>query len=364
MLFSIGQTRYEQLPTSAVASENPRGKASRLRLPRIGITLCLSTACVCLFIFASSFKRAPVYNALDHFQSLNDAPTVDNHYGLSPQRRAVATTLYSSNYAIATAVLAHSLRRANVTSRLLLIYIEGRISEEALCITRAAGWEPLPVPFIPPPHHGDGILEWYQDQYTKLNIWSLDQHGVDRLVYLDADTLVLRNIDELFDIPFNFAAVPDVFAPDDPRGFSLSFNAGVLALRPSSKILADMTKKIETANFPLEQAEQSFLNAYFASKRALLPYIYNAGIVIKRQSSDLWEELKREMKIMHFTNVKPFLQENQAAHRILSEGELEAAIDGASERKGLYSEEIEIWRETYRKMMRDKGDIISRCYAA
>ncbi|KAG9219421.1 hypothetical protein CCMSSC00406_0005315 [Pleurotus cornucopiae] len=361
MLFGIGQTRYEQLPTSVVSSENLRGKGSRLRLPRIGIALSLSTAFICLFIFVSSQKRSPVYNALDHFQSLNIAPTVDN--GTATRRRAVATTLYSSNYAIATAVLAHSLRRANVSSRLLLIYIEGRISEEALCISRAAGWEPLPVPFIPPPHHGNGILEWYQDQYTKLNIWGLDQHGVDRLVYLDADTLVFRNIDELFDIPFNFAAVPDVFAPDDPRGFSLSFNAGVLALRPSSKILADMTKKIETANFPLEQAEQSFLNAYFASKRALLPYIYNAGIVIKRQSSDLWEELKREMKIMHFTNVKPFLEENQAADKILSEVELEAAIHGACERKGLYSEEIESWRDAYRRMMRNKGDSISRCRA-
>lgn len=71
MLFSIGQTRYEQLPTSVVSSENPRGKGSRLRLPRIGIiALSISTACVCLFIFVSSLKSAPVYNALDHFQSL------------------------------------------------------------------------------------------------------------------------------------------------------------------------------------------------------------------------------------------------------------------------------------------------------
>jgi glycogenin glucosyltransferase len=49
----------------------------------------------------------------------------------------------------------------------------------------------------------------------------------ERVVYLDADTLVLDSIDDLFereigDAPGSFAAAPDVFPPD-------RFNAGMIA---------------------------------------------------------------------------------------------------------------------------------------
>lgn len=151
-------------------------------------------------------------------------------------RRAVVSSLYSDDFAIAVAVVGHSTRSVNVSARLLLPYLEKKVSEKALCIARATGWEPYPVPSVPPPHGGKGIHPRFGDQYTKLNIWKLDQMGIDSAVYLDADTLVRRNFEELFDNPFNFAAVPDVYGAGDPRGFSLTFNAGVLAYRPSSAV--------------------------------------------------------------------------------------------------------------------------------
>ncbi|KAJ8515755.1 hypothetical protein ONZ45_g6861 [Pleurotus djamor] len=153
----------------------------------------------------------------------------------------------------------------------------------------------------------------------------------------------------------------DVFAPDDPRGFSLSFNAGVLILQPSSHTLSDMLSKLETANYPLEQAEQSFLNAYFASKRVLLPYAYNAGIVIKRRSPALWDELKTNAKIVHFTNVKPYLVENQDPTRILTEVEVAEAMEDASRRKDVYAEEIGWWKGVYESLLRDRGHEMRRC---
>jgi len=56
------------------------------------------------------------------------------------------------------------------------------------------------------------------------------------IIYLNADTLVKRNFDELFDIPFVFSASPDVYLNN--RGFSIGFNAGVLAIIPSNPIPA------------------------------------------------------------------------------------------------------------------------------
>lgn len=42
-------------------------------------------------------------------------------------------------------------------------------------------------------------------QYTKLHVWELEEFS--RVVYLDADTLVIGPIDALFSVPHAFAAV-------------------------------------------------------------------------------------------------------------------------------------------------------------
>jgi inositol phosphorylceramide glucuronosyltransferase 1 len=249
--------------------------------------------------------------------------------------------LYSDSFAIAVAVVGHSTRSANVRARLILPYLGDRISQQALCIIRAVGWEPHAIPFIPPPHNGRGIHHRFKDQYTKLNIWSFDQLGIDSLVYLDADTLVRRNFDELFDSPFNFAAVPDVYGAGDPRGFSITFNAGVLVLRPSTTVLRDMLQKIETADYPLKQAEQAFLNLYFGSKALRLSYAYNANLGIKSRSPALWKGLMNEMRIIHYTAVKPFLDDSRQQETILTPREQRAIIEQAANREsGLYADEI------------------------
>ena len=59
--------------------------------------------------------------------------------------------------------------------------------------------------------------------FTKLKIWTLTQFK--KCVFLDADTLVLQNIDELFDRD-ELSAAPDIGWPD-------CFNSGVFVFIPS-----------------------------------------------------------------------------------------------------------------------------------
>ncbi|KAJ6583851.1 glycosyltransferase family 8 protein [Mycena vulgaris] len=304
------------------------------------------------------------YNPMDHYQDINRVPVTPENGAshTSAQQRAVVSSLYSDGFAIAVAVVGHSAHSANVSARLLLPYLENQVSEKALCIARATGWEPYPVPFIPPPHGGEGIHPRFKDQYTKLNIWKLDDMGIKSAVYLDADTLVRRNFDELFDSPFNFAAVPDVYAFGDIRGFSLSFNAGVLAYRPSSVIYEDMRRKIESAEYPLQQAEQAFLNLYFGGTCMRLPYVYNGNLAIKAKSPVLWQRLADEIRIVHYTIVKPFLHEERSSDTLLTLQEVEEAMDQNERRAGYYANELGWWREAYRKMMLERGNDIKNCY--
>ncbi|KAJ8508184.1 hypothetical protein ONZ45_g9531 [Pleurotus djamor] len=351
---------YQRLPTSTLVSPKQR-PASHSNLIASLIILGLSIVIICLL----RILLRPLWKPLDDYQIMNPLPVAQTAWKSLPpipNDRAVVTTLYSDNFAIAAAVLGHSILSVNSTARLIILYIDGQVSEEALCISKAGGWEPIAVPRIAPPHGDKSVYSRFVDQYTKLNLWGLDRHGIKSVVYLDGDTLVRRNFDELFDLPFNFAAVPDVYGPKDPRGFSLSFNAGVMALKTSSAALTHMKSMIGRARYPTGEAEQAFLNVYFASKAARLPYIYNANLAIKRRNLAVWKELSNELSIIHYTLWKPFLASfKQPNDKILSTEETEAAVDRAQTEMSDWAEEFEWWRDSFRQTMDDKGESIERC---
>lgn len=70
------------------------------------------------------------------------------------------------------------------------------------------GWEVRRVKPIPNPAPADRLLfERFRNTYTGLRVFGLED--VEKAVFLDADTLVLRNVDELFRRPdFSAAAEP------------------------------------------------------------------------------------------------------------------------------------------------------------
>ena len=73
--------------------------------------------------------------------------------------------------------------------------------------------------------------------FTKLRAWTLTQFK--KCVFLDADTMVLQNVDDLFDRE-ELSAAPDVGWPD-------CFNSGVFVFKPSQDTyvkLLEFAKKV------------------------------------------------------------------------------------------------------------------------
>ena len=249
------------------------------------------------------------------------------------------TAVYNDLFTIPAATLGHSIQSAGTSARRILFHIPGRLSARALCILHAAGWELLEVELILPPHDGAGIGRRFVDQYTKLRLWSLD---IQRVVYLDADTLVRHNFDELFELPFPFAAVPDVYGSS---GFKLHFNAGVLALHPSNATFENLNERIADARFNPHEAEQAFLNVYFGADAVRLPYLYNANLAIRERSPALWDALRNEIRIVHYTVPKPFPKDGT---EIAEGARLERAILKARKaRGGVYAEAVDWWVTAY-----------------
>ncbi|GJP42252.1 hypothetical protein CLOM_g1839 [Closterium sp. NIES-68] len=89
--------------------------------------------------------------------------------------------------------------------------------------------------------------------FSKLNAWLMTEY--DKVVYIDVDTLVLANLDHLFDRP-EPTAVPDVY-------MSSKFNSGLLVLKPSHSTYSDMMSKMHRLP-SYNKGDQGFLNAYFS----------------------------------------------------------------------------------------------------
>ncbi|KAH8830388.1 nucleotide-diphospho-sugar transferase, partial [Flagelloscypha sp. PMI_526] len=252
----------------------------------------------------------------------------------TPEERAIVTALFTEGYTHTVAALGHSLRRVGIKARMVMIYIPGQISEVALCTARTQGWETYAVSRIPPPHNGHLIHPALIDQYTKLQLWSFDSLGIRSLIYLDADTLVLRPIPEaLFDLPFTFAAVPDGI--DKPL-----INGGVLFIKTDTRIRDDMVSKLETAEYNLAWAEQNFLNLYWGGHIILLPWLFNGNVWLKFQSPNLWRGMKDELVVIHFTSAKPLPARKSVS---LTLEETEKAIQFMLESQLDWEEELQWW---------------------
>lgn len=182
-------------------------------------------------------------------------------------RLAVVSAVYDDDYIKGVEVLGYSLQQINIQADLILFYISNRFNQSTLDRCRKIGWHLWPVERIYPPSFAI-IYPRFRDQYTKLRIWSMI--GYDRVLYLDADTLVIRDIHELLiETIFEnsqdglLGAVEDVWEGQ----IGPNFNAGVLLIRPNETIFNDMLVQMHNmAAYGSYWAEQGFLNWYFKGR--------------------------------------------------------------------------------------------------
>lgn len=153
----------------------------------------------------------------------------------------------------------------------------------------------------------------WRDCLTKFEIFNLVQF--DKIVFLDADILVLRNIDHLFNYVHMTAAVDGEYFnlwPDQ-----MHFNSGCLVIEPSKEIYEDLINFANTINFNSDNlpswtiliADQEILNMYYsdwANQLSLhLDKYYNifSCYVLPEEVDDI----EANAYFIHYVGLKPWL---------------------------------------------------------
>ena len=270
---------------------------------------------ICILLHESQYlqvaanSRNLVMGNIDNLRKNSSVISQSKNANVVHSKNAFVTLLYGG-FVLGARVLGQSLRETGTKSDLIALCTEG-VSKNEKIILRSDGWMIREVRTVENPYNGlssRGI--YFKGIFTKLLIWNMTEY--ERIIYLDADVLVVANIEHMFDCGTFCAAY---------RHSDL-FNAGILVVEPSASIYKDMIEKIPLIT-SYDDGDQGFLNVYF--KNVVYASMFNWSNDMRqkkpmrmsgRLNADMglyyahseWDVPANEVRIIHYTlgPIKPW----------------------------------------------------------
>ncbi|KAL6552597.1 Inositol phosphorylceramide glucuronosyltransferase 1 [Orobanche hederae] len=173
---------------------------------------------------------------------------------------AYVTLLYGDEFLLGVRVLGKSIRDTGSTKDMVALVSDG-VSDYAKKLLQLDGWIVKTISLLENPNQVHPKRFW--GVYTKLKIFNMTNYK--KVVYLDADTIVVKNIEDLFKCQKFCANLKH----------SERLNSGVMVVEPSEQVFKDMMTKINTM-YSYTGGDQGFLNSYFpdfANARMFDPHV-------------------------------------------------------------------------------------------
>ncbi|KAG4424853.1 hypothetical protein IFR04_002013 [Cadophora malorum] len=261
--------------------------------------------------------------------------------------RAWVTLLTRTNYIAGAVLLAHSLQKHKSKYPLIILYTPSLPKECLPALRHEVSLSNAilrPTEALIPKEQRNLIAARFEDTWTKLRTFELFEY--ERLVFLDADMLAFRSMDELFDLELpgrdwiaaNHCCVcnldKDEWAPDDwvkencaytglthptcldnpasvPKdgeglGTHTLLNSGLFICTPYEQLWKEMLDFLE--NSPLVKhfmfPDQDFLAEFFRGKWQAVGYQYNALKTMRYWHPEMWRD--EEIRNLHYIVDKPW----------------------------------------------------------
>ena len=145
------------------------------------------------------------------------------------------------------------------------------------------------------------------DNFCKLRLWELE--GYERVVFIDADAIVLKNIDRLFGYP-QFCAAPNLYESLADFG---RLNSGVFVARPCKKTFEDMVTDLDKPHHFWRRTDQTFLQHWFPEWHGL-PYFDNVLQYLFFNLPELW--IWPDIRVLHYQYEKPWQEDHAKRDRL------------------------------------------------
>ncbi|MGC9370942.1 MAG: glycosyltransferase [Paracoccaceae bacterium] len=238
-------------------------------------------------------------------------------------RNAYVTLVTNADFALGARALVRSLALTGTGADIVVMHTGG-VGDEALAPLAARGARLVEVGLLPTSddfnqrharqnlHAAAPFTKGTKpafhtplDNFAKLRLWQLDY---DAVVFLDADTLVLRNIDKLFGYP-EFCAAPNVY--ESVADFH-RMNSGVFTARPDPATFDAMLARLDQPGAFWRRTDQTFLQEFFPDWHGL-PVFANMLQYVWLNLPELWRW--DDIRVLHFQYEKPW-QDHDKADRL------------------------------------------------
>ncbi|XP_077227966.1 plant glycogenin-like starch initiation protein 6 [Tasmannia lanceolata] len=222
------------------------------------------------------------------------------------QSEAYVTLLYGDEFLLGVRVLGKSIRETGSKKDMVVLVSDG-VSNYAKKLLAADGWIVERISLLANPNQIRPKRFW--GVYTKLKIFNLTNYK--KVVYLDADTIVIKSIEDLFKCGKFCANLKH----------SERMNSGVMVVEPSETVFKDMMSKVNTL-YSYTGGDQGFLNSYypgFADARVFEPNLsldviksrpvpelqrlstlFNADVGLYMLANK-WMVDEKELRVIHYT---------------------------------------------------------------
>ncbi|XP_057791600.1 UDP-glucuronate:xylan alpha-glucuronosyltransferase 1-like isoform X2 [Salvia miltiorrhiza] len=225
--------------------------------------------------------------------------SVEKDYTGKKQREAYATILHSADVYVCGAIAAAQSIRMAGSTRDLVILVDETISDYHRSGLELAGWKVRNIKRIRNPKaEKDAYNEW---NYSKFRLWQLTDY--DKIIFIDADLLILRNIDFLF-------GMPEISATGNNGTL---FNSGVMVIEPSNctfRLLMEHINEIESYN----GGDQGYLNEIFTwwhripkHMNFLKNFWIGDDLAVRQKKTKLFGAEPPVLYVLHYLGNKPWM---------------------------------------------------------
>ncbi|KAL5495152.1 hypothetical protein ACEPAI_614 [Sanghuangporus weigelae] len=242
---------------------------------------------------------------------------------------AFATLLSRPSYLPGTVVLDYSLKQVR-SKYPLVVMVSTELPKECLDVLSLRDIKTVPISRLAPKIQSTAVTdERFPDTWCKLAVFQLTHF--ERVVLIDSDMIIRKNMDEIFDMPLDrdwIAAAhvcacnprrlphyPRDWTPENcafsspvqpaeikegcPRPYTL-LNSGTVVVTPSTGTFQAIVRFLETSPLVSEFQfpDQDLLAEFFRAKWKPISYIYNALKTVRIIHKDMWCD--EDVKCVHY----------------------------------------------------------------
>ena len=245
--------------------------------------------------------------------------------GSAGSRDAFVTLVTNADYAMGATALARSIRLTGAQADIVVLHTGG-VDGHALAPLAEFGCRLVATELLPlsdafndrharknihsaAPFTKGRKPDFHSplDNFCKLRLWQLTDY--ERCIFIDADALVLKNIDRYFGYP-EFSAAPNVY--ESLADFQ-RLNSGVFVATPCLRTFDAMLAQLDTPDAFWPRTDQTFLQNFFPDWHGL-PVTMNTLQYVWFNMPALWDW--SSISVLHYQYEKPWEKDHPKAERL------------------------------------------------